>query len=88
MRIAALRAAAEVPGAARILQRNVYGWFARIERGTYTLSDGGGAAMTRFACAIAALPAVREVLGVRPSEPAVRTDALPLPRGPLQLPMR
>jgi hypothetical protein len=57
MRIAAVRAAAEVPGAARILQRNVYGWFARIERGTYTLSEGGGRALARFAAALAALPA-------------------------------
>ena len=57
MRLAALRAAAEVPGAARILQRNVYGWFARLERGTYVLSDGGGAALTRFAAALPALPA-------------------------------
>ena len=57
MRIAALRAAAGVPGAARILQGNVYGWFARLERGTYTLSDDGGAALTRFAPALAALPA-------------------------------
>ena len=58
MRIAALRATAGVPGAARILQRNVYGWFTRIERGTYTLSQDGGRALTRFAVAIAALRAV------------------------------
>jgi len=58
MRIAALRTAAGVPGVARILQRNAYGWFIRIERGTYMLSDGGDAALTRFAGAIAVLPAV------------------------------
>jgi hypothetical protein len=57
MRIGALRAAAGVPGAARILQRDVYGWFTRIKHGTYTLSEGGGRALTRFAVAIAALPA-------------------------------
>ena len=56
MRIAALRTAAGVPGAARILQRNVYGWFTRLRRGTYTLSEGGGQALTRFAVAVAALP--------------------------------
>ena len=56
MRIGALRAAAGVPGVARILQRNVYGWFTRIERGTYSLSEGGGRALTRFAVAIVALP--------------------------------
>ncbi len=55
MPIGALRAAAGVPGVARILQRNVYGWFTRIARGTYTLSDGGDAALTGFAGTIAAL---------------------------------
>jgi hypothetical protein len=57
MRLAALRAQAGVPDAARILQRNVYGWFTRIERGTYILNDGGDEALTRFAAAVAALPA-------------------------------
>jgi hypothetical protein len=56
MRVAALRAAAEVPAAARIMQRNVYGWFARTGRGTYALTDGGRAALARFAEALAALP--------------------------------
>lgn len=56
MRLAALRAVAGVPGAARILQRNVYGWFLRIERGTYTLTEEGGRALSRFAEATAALP--------------------------------
>jgi hypothetical protein len=56
MRVAALRAAAEVPAAARIVQRNVYGWFARTARGTYALTDGGRAALIRFAEALAALP--------------------------------
>jgi len=41
-----------------MLQRNVYGWFTRIERGTYILSEGGRDALTRFAAAIAILPAV------------------------------
>ena len=57
MPIAAVRAAAGVPGAASILQRNVYGWFTRIGRGTYTLSEEGHRALTRFAAALAALPA-------------------------------
>ena len=56
MRIAALRAATGVPGAARILQRNVYGWFTRLQRGTYTLNESGGRALTHFAVAVAALP--------------------------------
>jgi len=57
MRLAALRKAAGVPRAARILQRNVYGWFARPERGTYTLTEDGRQALSRFAEAVAALPA-------------------------------
>jgi hypothetical protein len=59
MRIAALRLAAGVPGAASIVQRNVYGWFTRIERGTYALSDGGGAALTRFRGALPAAVVVQ-----------------------------
>ena len=55
MRLAQLRLAAGVPGAASILQRNVYGWFARIERGTYALSAAGHTALTQFAEAVALL---------------------------------
>ena len=69
MRLAALRDRAGVPGAARILQRNVYGWFARLERGTYALSEGGGQALTRFAAAIATLPAASVAV---PADPVVR----------------
>jgi len=54
MRVAALRAVAGVPRAARILQRNVYGWFDRIERGTYRLTPEGDQALNRFAEAIPA----------------------------------
>jgi hypothetical protein len=54
MRLNALRAAAGVPRAARILQRNVYGWFARIERGIYRLTPAGDRALSRFADAIPA----------------------------------
>ncbi len=56
MRVGALRTAAEVPRAARILQRNVYGWFDRIERGTYRLTPDGDQALSRFAEAIPAFP--------------------------------
>ena len=55
MRLAALRAAAGVESAAPILQRNVYGWFARVARGTYALSEAGREALTRFAEVMAAL---------------------------------
>ena len=36
---------AELPDAAKILQRNVYGWFERADRGIYTLSNAGRAAL-------------------------------------------
>ena len=56
MRLNALRTAAGVPRAARILQRNVYGWFARIERGIYRLTPAGDLALSRFADALPAFP--------------------------------
>jgi hypothetical protein len=55
MRVGALRAAADVPRAARILQSNVYGWFNRIERGIYGLTPEGDRALSRFAQALSAL---------------------------------
>jgi hypothetical protein len=55
MRLRDLRAASGVEAAAPILQRNVYGWFARLGRGTYTLTDGGHAALAQFADALAML---------------------------------
>jgi len=48
-----LRAVA--PGAARILQRNVYGWFARQARGVYRLTEAGEAALGRWPVAPANL---------------------------------
>jgi hypothetical protein len=38
----------QVPKAAAILQNNVYGWFERIERGIYGLSDAGRLALERW----------------------------------------
>ena len=55
MRVGALRAMADVPRAARILQRNVYGWFDRIVRGTYSLTSEGDQALSRFADTVSAL---------------------------------
>ena len=37
-----------VPDAPKILLRNVYGWFARVERGVYTLSESGKVALVRW----------------------------------------
>jgi hypothetical protein len=36
------------PRAANILLHNVYGWFARAERGVYALTDVGRAALQRW----------------------------------------
>jgi hypothetical protein len=62
LRLRELRAMTGVDAAAPILQRNVYGWFARLARGTYALSDAGHAALGQFADALAALaPAAPEI---------------------------
>ena len=37
-----------VPDAGKILLHNVYGWFARAERGVYILTDAGRAALKRW----------------------------------------
>lgn len=41
MKLADMRAAADVPNAAKILRDDHYGWFERIERGTYGLTPAG-----------------------------------------------
>jgi hypothetical protein len=38
----------KVPNAPKILHRNVYGWFVRVERGLYALSEPGRAALVRW----------------------------------------
>jgi hypothetical protein len=43
--VRAVRARAEAPRAARILQSNVYGWFERVGRGVYALSPRGERAL-------------------------------------------
>ena len=40
--------AGKIPDAAKILRGNVYGWFTRIERGIYALTDQGRAALVRW----------------------------------------
>ena len=37
-----------IPDAPKILQQNVYGWFERVERGVYMLTDSGHAALKRW----------------------------------------
>ena len=55
MKLSVLRAAATAPRAAIILQQDVYGWFERVERGTYALTEAGEAGLARFAEAAEAL---------------------------------
>jgi hypothetical protein len=46
-----------IPDAPKILKGNVYGWFVRIERGVYTLSDAGRSALTTWLPAPGEMPA-------------------------------
>ena len=39
---------ASIPDAPRILYGNVYGWFARVERGVYDLTEAGRGALLRW----------------------------------------
>ena len=43
---------ATMPDAAKILLRNVYGWFARVERGRYTLTERGRTELSRWSDAV------------------------------------
>jgi hypothetical protein len=45
----ALRETGVVPNAASILQRDVYGWFQRVSRATYALTERAAKDITRFA---------------------------------------
>ena len=45
-RIAEIKSA--IPDAPKILLRNVYGWFIRVERGVYALTQEGRAALLRW----------------------------------------
>ncbi len=47
--VARLRAGADAPNAARILYRNVYGWFAPVGRGLYRITDEGVRGLETFA---------------------------------------
>src|SRR5262245_14944189 len=53
----ALRETGVVPNASRILQRDVYGWFQRVERATYALTERAAEDLSRFAAA-GTLPAL------------------------------
>jgi hypothetical protein len=44
----AMRAAADVPNATKILRRDVYGWFERVERGLYAITPKGRSGLEQF----------------------------------------
>ena len=48
MKLASMRGAADVPNAAKILQHDHYGWFERVERGTYALTPAGRTGLESF----------------------------------------
>jgi len=54
MTLKAMRAAGAPDDVAAILQRNVYGWFERVVKGTYTLTATGRQGVETFAHALAA----------------------------------
>jgi hypothetical protein len=64
----ALRESGLVPNAPRILQRDVYGWFQRVARATYRLTDRARADLARFtgAGALPVLPPPPEPAPVGP----------------------
>jgi hypothetical protein len=52
MKVAALRAAADVPRAASILRSDYYGWFERVERGVYAITPAGRRGLGQFNMAV------------------------------------
>jgi len=54
-KVSAVRATTGVERAGQMLLADVYGWFVRMERGTYALSPKGEAALLTYAGALAAL---------------------------------
>ncbi len=55
VRLAEIRAATGVDAAARILQRDVYGWFQRVERGVYAVTPLGRKELDTYADALESL---------------------------------
>lgn len=53
LRVAEIRRRTGVERAGAILLRNVYGWFARTERGVYAITPSGREALRRFASVLA-----------------------------------
>ncbi len=56
-RVAELRRTTGIENTAQMMQRDVYGWFQRTERGVYALTPKGERALETYADVIAALDA-------------------------------
>ena len=67
-----------LPDAPKILLRNVYGWFVRVERGLYALSEGGKAALIRWKTELPAATADMR-LEARQAKP-IASSAAPRPQ--------
>ncbi|HEY0183480.1 MAG TPA: DUF2161 family putative PD-(D/E)XK-type phosphodiesterase [Rhodopila sp.] len=78
---AAVRDATGVLTATNILRDNVYGWFARIARGTYAVTPAGDSALQQYADVLAARMHAKDALSARIPEDAlparIPEDALP-----------
>jgi hypothetical protein len=69
----ALRAAADLPNVAGILQRDVYGWFERVCRGVYRLSPQGWLGIERFGASPHAEKTPTEALAASPPSLSSKT---------------
>jgi hypothetical protein len=77
-KLKALRETGLVPNAPRILQRDVYGWFRRLERATYGLTDRAARDLARFEAA-GKLPAVPGLAFRRAADLSVSARTSPAP---------
>jgi hypothetical protein len=76
LRAAAIRRYTGVASAARILQRNVYGWFERVERGVYSLTPRGRTALDSFSEMLTAITTSALPPEETGSQPAPTSDQL------------
>jgi hypothetical protein len=72
-----IRTSTGVQPAGRILLRNVYGWFVRLERGCYGLSDAGRAALSLWAGEIDALTGAPSGGAAAAEQEPARSPSLP-----------
>ncbi len=76
LRAAAVRRSTSVASAGRILQRNVYGWLERVERGVYSVTPRGRTALDSFSEMLTAITASAVPPKETGSQPAPTSDEL------------